>query len=102
MSNRVADLVALIGYEQRTPLSPGHRPAGKADARHARLTSREVDQMRAVPARCTNLGDGLEHIQPGITTNAIDRLVDTFIRDHGAYPSPLNYRGFPKNVYVDQ
>ncbi len=39
-----------------------------------------------------------EHIRPGITTNEIDRLVDTFIRDHGAYPSPLNYRGFPKSV----
>jgi methionyl aminopeptidase len=39
-----------------------------------------------------------EHIEPGVTTDAIDRLVDTFIRDHGAYPSPLNYRGFPKSV----
>jgi methionyl aminopeptidase len=39
-----------------------------------------------------------EHIRPGITTEAIDRLVDAFIRDHGAYPSPLNYGGFPKSV----
>ena len=39
-----------------------------------------------------------EHIVPGITTNEIDRLVDTFLRDHGAYPSPLNYHGFPKSV----
>ena len=67
--------------------------------RHARLTSREVDQMRAscqLAARTLEMVS--EHIRPGITTNAIDRLVDTFIRDHGAYPSPLNYRGFPKSV----
>ena len=67
--------------------------------RNARLTSRELDQMRAscqLAARTLEMVS--EHIRPGITTNAIDRLVDTFIRDHGAYPSPLNYRGFPKSV----
>ncbi len=67
--------------------------------RNARLTSRELDQMRAscqLAARTLEMVS--EHIRPGITTNEIDRLVDTFIRDHGAYPSPLNYRGFPKSV----
>lgn len=64
-----------------------------------RLTSSELVQMRAscqLAARTLEMVS--EHIQPGITTEAIDRLVDTFLRDHGAYPSPLNYRGFPKSV----
>ena len=34
----------------------------------------------------------------GVVTDAIDKAVHNFIIDHGAYPSPLNYKGFPKSV----
>eukprot|EP00877_Chromochloris_zofingiensis_P015216 jgi/Chrzof1/9949/Cz04g21230.t1 len=37
-------------------------------------------------------------VQPGITTDEIDRAVHQMITDHGAYPSPLNYGKFPKSV----
>ncbi|XP_043231437.1 methionine aminopeptidase 1D, mitochondrial-like isoform X2 [Amphibalanus amphitrite] len=36
--------------------------------------------------------------KPGVTTEEIDRLVHRLTVQHGAYPSPLNYRGFPKSV----
>lgn len=39
-----------------------------------------------------------EHVQPGVTTDHLNTLCDTFIRDHGATPAPLNYRGFPKSI----
>ena len=39
-----------------------------------------------------------EAIAPGITTDSIDALVHEETLDGGAYPSPLNYRGFPKSV----
>jgi methionyl aminopeptidase len=39
-----------------------------------------------------------EHIRPGITTDEINTLVHEYIVSHDAYPSPLNYRGFPKSV----
>ncbi|KAI0758187.1 peptidase M24, structural domain-containing protein [Fomes fomentarius] len=35
-------------------------------------------------------------VQPGRTTDAIDEAVHEFILAHGAYPSPLLYKGFPK------
>lgn len=35
---------------------------------------------------------------PGITTEEIDRLTHEEIVKHGAYPSPINYRGFPKAI----
>lgn len=38
------------------------------------------------------------HVQPGVTTERLDRLCHDFIRDHGAIPAPLNYRGFPKSI----
>lgn len=36
--------------------------------------------------------------KPGITTDDIDEQVHNFIIEHNAYPSPLNYSGFPKSV----
>src|ERR1700674_280467 len=38
------------------------------------------------------------HMQPGITTDALDRLCHDFIVSHGAIPAPLNYRGFPRSI----
>ncbi len=38
------------------------------------------------------------HVRPGVTTGELDALCEAFIRDHGAIPAPLNYRGFPKSI----
>jgi len=37
-------------------------------------------------------------VEPGITTDAIDARVHDEIIARNGYPSPLNYRGFPKSV----
>ena len=39
-----------------------------------------------------------EHVQPGVTTERLDRLCHDFTLDHGATPAPLGYRGFPKSI----
>lgn len=36
--------------------------------------------------------------KPGMTTDVIDEAVHTSLLEAGAYPSPLNYVGFPKSV----
>jgi len=36
-------------------------------------------------------------VAPGMTTDDIDRMVHEYLLDHGAYPSTLGYRGFPKS-----
>lgn len=40
----------------------------------------------------------VEHVRPGVTTEALDRLAFEFAMDHGAYPAPLLYRGYPKSI----
>jgi methionyl aminopeptidase len=35
---------------------------------------------------------------PGVPTDEIDRVGHEFLLDHGAYPSTLGYRGFPKSL----
>ena len=37
-------------------------------------------------------------VKPGVTTEEIDQAVHKAAVDAGAYPSPLNYGGFPKSV----
>ena len=38
------------------------------------------------------------HIAPGVTTDELDRIGHEFLCDHGAYPSTLGYKGFPKSL----
>ena len=38
------------------------------------------------------------HCVPGVTTDELDRVGHEFLCDHGAYPSTLGYRGFPKSL----
>jgi methionyl aminopeptidase len=37
-------------------------------------------------------------IAPGVTTLELDKLAETFIRDHGAIPAFLGYNGFPNSL----
>ena len=37
-------------------------------------------------------------VAPGVTTDELDRVGHEFLLDHGAYPSTLGYRGFPKSL----
>lgn len=38
------------------------------------------------------------HVEPGVSTDELDRVGHEFLCDHGAYPSTLGYRGFPKSL----
>ncbi|HET6152592.1 MAG TPA: type I methionyl aminopeptidase [Marmoricola sp.] len=38
------------------------------------------------------------NVAPGITHDQLDRIGHEFLLDHGAYPSTLGYRGFPKSL----
>lgn len=46
--------------------------------------------------RALDLGHSM--VAPGVTTDAINNAVHDFIIENGAYPSPLNYCGFPKSI----
>ncbi|MAE68389.1 type I methionyl aminopeptidase [bacterium] len=41
-----------------------------------------------------------EYVKPGVTTEYINTLVDTYTRDHGHIPAPLHYGGFPKSCCI--
>ena len=56
-------------------------------------TEDEIELMRQANQLVGQvLGELAKHIKPGVTTKQLDKIADTFIRDHGATPTFL---GFP-------
>jgi len=43
------------------------------------------------------LAEAGKAVVPGATTDEVDRIAHEYMLDHGAYPSTLGYRGFPKS-----
>ncbi len=61
------------------------------------------DEIRRMRAACRLAREVLDSVGatasvPGTTTQRLDDLVAGMCFSRGAYPSPLNYRGFPKSV----
>lgn len=58
-----------------------------------------IDRMR-VAGRIAGqaLAEVGRAVAPGVTTDELDRIGHEFLLDHGAYPSTLGYRGFPKSL----
>jgi len=75
---------------------------GKAGpARHTTgdvYNAEEIEGIRAasrIAASCLDYLGTL--VRPGITTEELDAAAHEFVIDHGAYPSTLGYRGYPKS-----
>jgi methionyl aminopeptidase len=64
------------------------------------VKSAEVIERMRVAGRIAALA--LEEVgravAPGVTTDELDRIGHEFLCDHGAYPSTLGYRGYPKSL----
>ncbi|MBF0610572.1 MAG: type I methionyl aminopeptidase [Magnetococcales bacterium] len=60
------------------------------------------DEIEAMRPTCRLAAQVLRmiapHIQPGVTTQQLNDICHDYITAAGAYPSPLNYRGFPKSI----
>lgn len=64
-------------------------------------TPEEIARMRRAGALAAQaLAAVMEAVAPGVTTAALDRRAETFVRDHGAAPSFKGYRGFPASICV--
>ena len=71
---------------RRANEAPIHGPEAFEGMRRAgRLTAEALDLL-------------VEHVRPGVTTDALDSLIVEFARDHGAFSATLLYRGYPKSI----
>jgi len=61
-------------------------------------TPAEIELMReAATLVSKTLAEVAKVLKPGVTTLELDKLIGEFIRDNGAVPNFLNYRGYPFN-----
>ena len=61
-------------------------------------TPEVIEKMRVagrIAARA--LAEAGKAVAPGVTTDALDRIAHDYMVDHGAYPSTLGYKGYPKS-----
>jgi methionyl aminopeptidase len=57
-----------------------------------------VDRIRAAGRIAAGALDAVDRaIAPGLTTDDIDAIAHDYVVSHGAYPSTLGYRGYPKS-----
>ncbi len=63
---------------------------------------KDAETIELMRVACRIAADALrevgEAVRPGITTDELDRVGHEYMLDHGAYPSTLGYRGFPKSL----
>ncbi|MEV1129704.1 type I methionyl aminopeptidase [Agromyces sp. NPDC049794] len=63
-----------------------------------RYTPDEVERIRAAGRIAAGaIEAAASAIRPGVTTDELDRIVHEYVVAHGAYPSTLGYRGYPKS-----
>jgi methionyl aminopeptidase len=75
------------------------KPAPARNTEPTYVQSPETIELMRVASRIAAqaLQEGGKAVKPGATTDDIDAVVHEFLVDHGAYPSTLGYRGFPKS-----
>ena len=63
-------------------------------------TAEEIEKMRVAGRLAAEVLEMIgPHVQPGVTTEALDRIChDYIVNEQKAIPAPLNYHGFPKSI----
>jgi methionyl aminopeptidase len=84
-----ADIARPEYVGRRTPR------VGEPEVKDAETIERMRVAGRLAAQALTEVG---AHVAPGVTTDELDRIGHEFLLDHGAYPSTLGYRGFPKSL----
>lgn len=74
------------------------RPAPSPNTGGDRYSPDEIQRIRAAGKVAAGaIEAAAEAIRPGVTTDELDRIAHEYVVAHGAYPSTLGYRGFPKS-----
>ncbi|OCL37302.1 type I methionyl aminopeptidase [Tessaracoccus lapidicaptus] len=75
------------------------RPAPKRYTGSDVQTAETIEKMRVAGRIASEaMYEAAKAIAPGVTTDELDAVAHEYMLDHGAYPSALGYRGFPKSI----
>lgn len=86
----VPDSIERPEYAWKDSVNEGHEPWVQ--------TPETIEKMRVAGRIAANaLAEAGRAVAPGVTTAELDRIAHEYMIDHGAYPSTLGYKGFPKS-----
>ncbi|WP_433510235.1 type I methionyl aminopeptidase [Nonomuraea sp. CA-143628] len=93
---RVSPIRKVPAHIQRPEyVGKKHPKTGESDVK----TPETIERMRVAGRIAAQaMAEVAKHIQPGVTTDELDRIGHEFLVDHGAYPSTLGYKGYPKSL----
>ncbi len=93
---RVSPLRQVPAHIPRPEYVGRRRPrTGEPDVKSAQTIERMRVAGRLAARALEEVGRA---VSPGVTTDELDRVGHEFLCDHGAYPSTLGYRGYPKSL----
>ncbi|WP_026917677.1 type I methionyl aminopeptidase [Gordonia shandongensis] len=86
----VPDSIERPEYAWRDSVNEGREPWVQ--------TPETIEKMRLACKIAANaLAEAGRAVAPGVTTDELDRIAHEYMVDHGAYPSTLGYKAFPKS-----
>ncbi|MFI7700746.1 type I methionyl aminopeptidase [Nonomuraea sp. NPDC049480] len=93
---RVSPLRKVPAHIERPEYVGKKRPkTGESDVKTPEIIERMRVAGRIAARALEEVG---KHVQPGVTTDELDRIGHEFLIDHAAYPSTLGYKGYPKSL----
>lgn len=86
----VPDSIERPEYAWKSTVNEGHEPWVQ--------TPETIEKVRVASRIAANaLAEAGRAVVPGVTTDRLDAIAHEYMVDHGAYPSTLGYKGFPKS-----
>ncbi|XP_043278935.1 methionine aminopeptidase 1D, chloroplastic/mitochondrial [Venturia canescens] len=94
----VSERIKVPSYIPKPPYSDSGKPSDPPNE----IEIKNPNQIECMRHSCMLAKRILRQIrpmiEPGVTTDHLDKRVHDIIINNGAYPSPLNYKGFPKSI----
>ncbi|MEU6729638.1 type I methionyl aminopeptidase [Nonomuraea wenchangensis] len=93
---RVSPMRKVPAHIERPEYVGKKRPkTGESDVKSPEMIERMRVAGRIAAQALEEVG---KHVRPGVTTDELDVVGHEFLLDHGAYPSTLGYKGYPKSL----
>ena len=89
---------AIPGHVSPPPYYRTGEPGPSPDSPEVKTPEAIAGMRTACSLARRILNEASQLARPGVRTQEIDEAVTRLAFEAGAYPSPLNYRGFPKSV----
>ncbi|MCK2220549.1 type I methionyl aminopeptidase [Actinomadura sp. ATCC 31491] len=93
---RVSPMRKVPAHIERPEYVGKKRPkTGESDVKTPEMIERMRVAGRIAAQALEEVG---RNVRPGVTTDELDIIGHEFLLDHGAYPSTLGYKGYPKSL----